>query len=161
MRVTKNFFKLQLRNLSNEIKNITDRNGFVESKNPEDQFWLTHHLVLIREFLIFSQNTVPEFLDNNIQKIGSIYKGLLFSNNYLPLFNGCKKRDTSEFNRFLKTKNYKFDKKTKAHSFLIAKIKKYEIALDANNPPSDLNSQNYQAGCLSFRIFIQWEKSYI
>ena len=151
-------FQTSIKNLSNEIKGIVDRNGFVESKNPEDQFWLTHHLVLIREFLIFSQNTVPEFLDHNIQKIGSSYKGLLFSNNFLPLFNGCKDRDTSEFNKFLKAKNYKFDKKTKAHSYLIAKVKKFEIALDANNPPSDLNSQNYQAGCLSFEFLYGGKK---
>ncbi len=151
-------FQTSIKSLSNEIKGIVDRNGFVESKNPEDQFWLIHHLVLTREFLIFSQNTVPEFLDYNIQKIGTNYKGLLFSNNFLPLFNGCKKRNTTEFNKFLKAKNYKFDRKTKAHSYLIAKVKKFEIALDANNPPSDLNSQNYQAGCLSFEFLYNGNK---
>mgnify|MGYP001373603243 CR=1 FL=1 len=151
-------FQISIKNLSNEIKNIIDRNGFVESKNPEDQFWLLHHLILIREFLIFSQNTVPEFLDLNIEKIGSNYKGLLFSNNSLPLFNGCKQRDTTEFNKFLKVKNYKFEKKTKTHAYLISKIKKYEIILDANNPPSDFNSKNYQAGCLSFEFLYSGKK---
>ena len=97
-------FQTSIKSLSNEIKGIADRNGFVESKNPEDQFWLIHHLVLIREFLIFSQNTVPEFLDHNIQKIGSNYKGLLFSNNFLPLFNGCKKETPQNLINFLKRK---------------------------------------------------------
>tara|TARA_E500000178_G_C16550767_1_gene542910 strand:- start:8 stop:517 length:510 start_codon:yes stop_codon:yes gene_type:complete len=106
-------FQSSIRGLSSEIKNIIDRNGFVESKNPEDQFWLLHHLILNREFLIFSQNTVPEFLDQYIQKIGSNFIGLIFSNNQLPLFNGCKQRDTSDFNKFLKAKNYKFEKKNK------------------------------------------------
>ena len=151
-------FQSSIRGLSSEIKNIIDRNGFVESKNPEDQFWLLHHLILNREFLIFSQNTVPEFLDQYIQKIGSNFIGLIFSNNQLPLFNGCKQRDTSDFNKFLKAKNYKFEKKTKTHSYLISKVKKFEIALDANNPPSDLNSQNYQAGCLSFEFLYNGKK---
>ena len=56
-------FQTSMKNLSNEIKNLIDRNGFVESKNPEDQFWLLHHIILIKEFLIFSQNNVPDFLD--------------------------------------------------------------------------------------------------
>ena len=151
-------FQNTIKNLSNEIKNIIDKNGFVESKNPEDQFWLLHHLILTREFLIFSQNTVPEFLDQNIQKIGDNYKSLLLSNNHLPLFNGAKNRDTLEFNKFLKAKNYKFEKKNKSHAYLISKIKKFEIALDANNPPTDLNSQNYQAGCLSFEFIYNGKK---
>ncbi len=151
-------FQNTIKNLSNEIKSIIDKNGFVESKNPEDQFWLLHHLILTREFLIFSQNTVPEFLDQNIQKIGDNYKGLLLSNNHLPLFNGAKNRDTLEFNKFLKAKNYKFEKKNKSHAYLISKIKKFEIALDANNPPTDLNSQNYQAGCLSFEFIYNGKK---
>ena len=104
-------FQITLENLSNELGKLIDRNGFVQSKNPEDQFWLLHHLVLVREFLIFSQNTVPEFLDNNIQKVGSNFKSLILSNNFLPLFNGENSRDTTEFNKFLKAKNYKFDKK--------------------------------------------------
>ncbi len=151
-------FQNTIKNLSNEIKSIIDKNGFVESKNPEDQFWLLHHLILTREFLIFSQNTVPEFLDQNIQKIGDNYKSLLLSNNHLPLFNGAKNRDTLEFNKFLKAKNYKFEKKNKSHAYLISKIKKFEIALDANNPPTDLNSQNYQAGCLSFEFIYNGKK---
>ena len=151
-------FQTSIKNLSNEIKYIIDRNGFVESKNPEDQFWLLHHLILVREFLIFSQNTVPEFLDLYIESIGSNYKSLLFTNNSLPLFNGCKQRDTSEFNKFLKAKNYKFEKKTKSHSYLISKVKKFEIVLDANDPPSDLNSKNYQAGCLSFEFLYGGKK---
>ena len=151
-------FQITLKNLSNELGKLIDRNGFVQSKNPEDQFWLLHHLVLVREFLIFSQNTVPEFLDNNIQKVGSNFKSLILSNNFLPLFNGAKSRDTTEFNKFLKAKNYKFDKKVKSHSYLSAKIKKYEIILDANDPPSDLNSQNYQAGCLSFEFIYNGAK---
>lgn len=145
-------FQTSIKNLSNEIKKIIDKNGFVESKNPEDQFWILHHLILIREFLIFSQNTVPEFLDQNIQKIGSIYKSLILSNNTLPLFNGSKNRNINDFEKFLKAKNYKFDKKNQAHFYLNSKSKKFEIILDANDPPSDLYSHKYQAGCLSFEF---------
>lgn len=151
-------FQSSIKNLSNEIKNIVDKNGFVQSKNPEDQFWVLHHLILVKEFLIFSQNTVPEFLDQQIQKVGSNYKGLVLSNDRLPLFNGAKDRNTFEFNKFLKIKNYKFDKKTTAHSYLISKTKKFEIALDANDPPSDLYSHNYQAGCLSFEFLYNGKK---
>ena len=72
-----------------------------------------------------------------------------------------KKLDLTDQNKvikFLKAKNYKFDKKTKTHSYLISKIKKFEIAVDANDPPSDLNSQNYQAGCLSFEFLYNGKK---
>ncbi len=151
-------FQTSMKNLSNEIKNLIDRNGFVESKNPEDQFWLLHHIILIKEFLIFSQNNVPDFLDEHLQNVGSNYKGIVLSNNNLPLFNGTKNKDMTEFNKFIKAKGYKFEKKTNTHFYLISKIKKFEIILDANNPPSDLNSQNYQAGCLSFEFFYNGKK---
>ena len=151
-------FQGSLKSLNVEIKSMIDKNGFVLSKDPEEQFWLLHHLFLIKEFLVFSQNTSPEFIDNLINQVGDNYKSLFYSNNNIPLFNGAKELNTENFNKLLKIKNYNFEKQNSFHFYLYSKIKKFELMLDANNPPPDFKSQNYQSGCLSFEFLYNGEK---
>ena len=151
-------FQVSLKNLNTEAKSMIDKNGFVLSKDPEEQFWLLHHLFIVKEFLIFSQNTSPEFIDNLIVSVGNNLLGLYYSNNEIPLFNGSKKLNIENFNKLLKLKNYNFEKKNITHSYLYTKIKKFELMMDANNPPPDFKSQNYQSGCLSFEFLYNGEK---
>ena len=115
-------------------------------------------LFLIKEFLVFSQNTSPEFIDNLINQVGDNYKSLFYSNNNMPLFNGAKELNTENFNKLLKIKNYNFEKQNSFHFYLYSKIKKFELMLDANNPPPDFKSQNYQSGCLSFEFLYNGKK---
>ena len=117
-------FQVSLKNLNTETKSMIDKNGFVLSKDPEEQFWLLHHLFIVKEFLIFSQNTSPEFIDNLIMSVGNNLLGLYYSNNEIPLFNGSKKLNIENFNKLLKLKNYNFEKKNITHSYLYTKIKK-------------------------------------
>ncbi len=151
-------FQSALKNLKKETNNILDSNGFVKNKNPKDQFWLLHHLVLAKEFLSFSQNTIPEFLEDHIEMIGSQYKTILIDNHQLPLFNGSKDKNCENFNKFLKLKNYNFSKNKPSHFYLTSKTKKFEIILDSNEPPGDFYSQDYQSGCLSFELLYGGKK---
>ena len=148
----KRLLETSLKNIQIQLKNILDKKGFVESKNIQDQFWLLHHLILIKESLLLSQNSVPEFIDEKIEKVGKIYNSLLYSNETIPLFNGAKYYNCSNFNNFIKSKGYKFIKDDNESHFLFGKTKKLEVLMDANDPPSDFNSNEYQAGCLSFEL---------
>ena len=85
---------------------MIDKNGFVLSKDPEEQFWLLHHLFLIKEFLVFSQNTSPEFIDNLINQVGDNYKSLFYSNNNIPLFNGANNIYTYNIYKSLNKESY-------------------------------------------------------
>jgi len=148
----KKFLENSLKNLQIQLKNILDKNGVVQSKNVQDQFWLLHHLILIRESLLLSQNPIPTFIDEKIEQIGKVYISLLYSNETIPLFNGAKYYNCSNFNNFIKSKGYKFYKDNNESHFLYGKTKKLEVMMDSNDPPSDLNSNEYQAGCLSFEL---------
>ena len=148
----KNLLESSLKKLNEQTKKLLDKKGFVESKSIEDQFWLLHHLVLIKESLKTSQNPIPETLEDTIEIVGKYFSSLLYSDNTIPLFNGAKHYDCSQFLSFLKLKGYKFDSENNDTHFLFGKIKKLEVMMDANNPPSDSYAQNYQAGCLSFEL---------
>ena len=141
-----------LKKLNDQIKDMLDKQGLIKSKNLEEQFWLLHHLIIIKESLRTSQNPVPETLEDFIEMIGKNFSSLLYSNNTLPLFNGAKHYDCSNFLQFIKLKGYKFHTDANNTNFLFGKIKKLEIIMDANNPPPDEFAQNYQAGSLSFEL---------
>lgn len=148
----KKLLETSLKKLSDQTREILDKRGFVRSKNIEDQFWLLHHLILIKESLKVSQNAIPETLEDHIEIVGKCFSSLVYSNNTIPLFNGSKHYDCSQFLNFLKIKGYKFDSDANDTDFLFGKIKKLELLMDANNPPSNSYAQNYQAGCLSFEL---------
>jgi len=148
----KKFTDSSIKILNNQLKNILDKKGFVETKNIQDQFWILHHLILIKESLYLAQYPIPEFLDERIEQLGKLYASLLYANDTIPLFNGAKYYDCSNFNQFIKSKGYKFVKDNNESHFLFGKIKKLEAIMDTNNPPSDFYSQDYQAGCLSFEM---------
>jgi uncharacterized heparinase superfamily protein len=58
----KKLLETSLKKLSDQTKEILDKRGFVRSKNIEDQFWLLHHLILIKESLKVSQNAIQKHL---------------------------------------------------------------------------------------------------
>ncbi len=119
----KKLLETSLKKLSDQTKEILDKRGFVRSKNIEDQFWLLHHLILIKESLKVSQNAIPETLEDHIEIVGKCFSSLLYSNNTIPLFNGSKHYDCSQFLNFLKIKGYKFDSDANDTDFLFGKIK--------------------------------------
>ena len=145
-------FRSSLNNLNEQIKDLLNKQGLVKSKNIEDQFWLLHHLILIKESLKLSQNQIPENLEDTIEIVGKHFSSLLYSDNTIPLFNGSKSFDCSNFLNFIKLKGYKFQKDCNDSNFLFGKVKKLELIMDTNYPPSDSHAQDYQAGCLSFEL---------
>jgi len=107
---------------------------------------------LIKESLKVSQNQIPERLEDTIEIVGKHFSSLLYSDNTIPLFNGSKSFDCSNFLNFIKLKGYKFQKDCDDTNFLFGKVKKLEVLMDTNYPPSDSHAQDYQAGCLSFEL---------
>ena len=105
----KKLFDSSLKKLNELVKELIDKKGLVRSKSIEDQFWLLHHLIAIKESLKISQNLVPETLEDNIEIVGKNFVSLLYTNNTIPLFNGSKFYDCSNFLKFIKLKGYKFD----------------------------------------------------
>ena len=148
----KKLLESSLKKLQDQTKDILDKKGFVKSRNIQDQFWMLHHLILIKESLKISQNPIPETLEDTIEIVGKHFSSLLYANNNVPLFNGAKEYDCTNFVQFLKLKGYKFNSENNETNFLFGKIKKLEVMMDANNPPHDAFAQNYQAGCLSFEL---------
>jgi len=100
----KKLFDSSLKKLNELVKELIDKKGLVKTKSIEDQFWLLHHLIAIKESLKVSQNLVPETLEENIEIIGKNFVSLLYSNNTIPLFNGSKFYDCSNFLKLIKLK---------------------------------------------------------
>ena len=147
-----------LKKLNELVKELIDKKGLVRSKSVEDQFWLLHHLIAIKESLKISQNLVPETLEDNIEIVGKNFVSLLYANNTIPLFNGSKFYDCSNFLKFIKLKGYKFDNSSNDTNFLFGKVNKLEVCMDTNSPPPDAHARHYQAGCLSFELLYNGTK---
>ena len=154
----KKLFDSSLKKLHELVKELIDKKGLVKSRSIEDQFWLLHHLIAIKESLKISQNLIPETLEDNIKIVGKNLISLLYANHTIPLFNGAKFYDCSNFLKLIKLKGYKFDDSSNETNFLFGQINKLEVCMDANSPPSDTHARHYQAGCLSFELLYNGTK---
>ena len=152
-------YKIGIKELEKIIKNYFDFNGFPKSRNPEEVFISIKYLILIREWFKEAQKPIPEFLNEIIQKCGSCYAMLSNTNKQFPLFNGATEINYKDYDAFLKTSKYKFASKNNDVADLI-KIKKQKIEffMDCGNPPPNIFSKNYQAGCLSFELISNKQK---
>ena len=147
-------YKAGIKELEKVIKNYFHEDGFPKSRNPEEVFVCTKYLILIREWFKESQQTIPDYLNDIIFKIGNCYAFLSCSNKQFPLFNGANEINYEDYNAFLKSLNYKFINKNNEFGNLIKiKKKKLELIMDCGNPPQENFIKNYQAGCLAIEIF--------
>ena len=152
-------YKIGIKELEKIIKNYFDSNGFPKSRNPEEVFVSIKYLILIREWFKEAQKPIPEFLNEIIQKCGSCYATLSNTNKQFPLFNGATEINYKDYDVFLKTSKYKFASKSNDVADLIKiKKKKIEFFMDCGNPPPNIFSKNYQAGCLSFELISNKQK---
>ena len=152
-------YKIGIKELEKIIKNYFDSNGFPKSRNPEEVFVSIKYLILIREWFKEAQKPIPEFLNEIIQKCGSCYAMLSNTNKQFPLFNGATEINYKDYDVFLKTSKYKFASKSNDVADLIKiKKKKIEFFMDCGNPPPNIFSKNYQAGCLSFELISNKQK---
>ena len=101
-------YETGIKELEKIIKNYFDEDGFPKSRNPEEVFISIKYLILIREWLKESQNPIPNFLNEIINKCGKCYAMLSCSNKQFPLFNGATEINYKDYDIFLKTLKYKF-----------------------------------------------------
>ena len=152
-------YKIGIKELEKVIKNYFDKDGFPKSRNPEDLFICIKYLVLIREWLKESQRSIPNFLNEVIQKCGNCYSILSSTNKQFPLFNGATEINHKDYDVFLKNLKYKFDSKNHEVADLIKiKKRKIEFFIDCGNPPANSFARYYQAGCLAFELISNKQK---
>ncbi len=146
-------YKYGMRELEKIIKNYFDEIGFPKSRNPEEVFISIKYLILIREWLKEAQKTIPDFLNEIIQKCGSCYAVLSCTNKQFPLFNGATEINHKDYDIFLKNLKYKFQNDNyKVADLIKVKKKKFEFFIDCGNPPPNNFAKYYQAGCLAFEL---------
>ena len=152
-------FKFGIKELEKIIKNYFDENGFPKSRNPEEVFICIKYLILVREWLKEAQKPIPDFLNDIISKCGNCYSLLSCTNKQFPLFNGSAEINCKDYDIFLKNLKYKFTNKNHEAADLIkVQKKKFELFIDCGNPPPNIFSKYYQAGCLSFEIISNKQK---
>ena len=152
-------YKIGIKELEKIVKNYFDDVGFPKSRNPEEVFICIKYLILIREWHKEAQRPIPDFLNDIIIKCGNCYALLSCSNKQFPLFNGSAEINCKDYDIFLKNLKYKFSNKNHEISDLI-KIKKnkFEFFIDCGNPPPNIFSKYYQAGCLAFELISNKQK---
>ncbi len=152
-------YKIGIKELEKVIKNYFDESGFPKSRNPEDVFICLKYLILIREWLKEGQKSIPDLLNDIIRRCGNCYTMLSYANKQFPLFNGATEINYKDYDTFLKNLKYKFTDKNYTIADLIKiKKKKFEFFIDCGNPPPNIYSKYYQAGCLAFELVSNKQK---
>jgi len=152
-------YKIGIKELEKVVNNYFDKTGFPKSRNPEEIFICIKYLILIREWFIEAQKSIPDFLNEIIRKCGNCYAMLSCTNKQFPLFNGATEISHKDYDIFLKTLKYKFiNKDHEIADFIKIKKKKFEFFIDCGNPPHNNFAKYYQAGCLSFELISNKQK---
>ncbi len=141
------------------INNNFDEEGFPLDRNPSNLLKFSKYLVIIKECIKDSQQYVPEYLENIIEKILNCLKSIQTPSEQIPLFNGTSEYELTEYFSYIEKLNYKIKKnKTNVGSIQIIKHKKHTIFLDIGSSPKKNFSRNYQSGPLSFEYFYGSDK---
>ena len=152
-------YKIGIKELKKITKNYFDDTGFPKSRNPEEVFICIKYLILIREWHKEAQRPIPDFLNEIISKCGNCYALLSCSNKQFPLFNGATEINYKDYDIFLKNLKYKFVNKNHEIADLIKiRKKKFEFFIDCGNPPPNIFTKYYQAGCLAFELISNRQK---
>ncbi len=152
-------FDLGIKELEKLVENFFDREGFPINRNPNDLIELSKYLILIKECIKDSQNYIPDYLDEIIEKNLTCLFSIKTSNNETPLFNGNTEGKVDEYFNYIKSLNYKLKKaKNLAGNIYILRNKKHNIFFDVGEPPKKKFSNNYQSGPLSFEYFVNENK---
>ena len=152
-------YKIGIKELEKVVNNYFDKTGFPKSRNPEEIFICIKYLILIREWFIEAQKSIPDFLNEIIRKCGNCYAILSCVNKQFPLFNGATEISHKDYDIFLKNLKYEFiNKDHEIAEFIKIKKKKFEFFIDCGNPPHNNFAKYYQAGCLSFELISNKQK---
>ena len=136
-----------------------DVSSFPKSRNLRQLVFYLKYIIVIRELLKESQNTIPEFLDETIFYLGKSYNLLCANKGNGMLFNGNFEEPNKEFDNYLNFHKYKFkDDTNETGGYVVLKNKKFLLAVDIGRSPDKKFSKDYQAGVLSFEFNFSGEK---
>ena len=155
----KNYLSNGLNLLKKIIKSSIDNQGFPNSRNIKHLSFYLKYFIVIREWFKESQNTVPEYIDENIYYLGLSYAFIWQNINHHILFNGNYISNNNEFDQYLKRFGYTFKNENKeVAGYAILKNKKIILAMDIGPSPIITQSNDYQSGALSFEIISSGKK---
>ena len=155
----KNYLSNGLNLLKKIIKSSIDNQGFPNSRNIKQVSFYLKYFIVIREWFKESQNTVPEYIDENIYYLGLSYAFIWQNINHHILFNGNYISNNNEFDQYLKRFGYTFKNENKeVAGYAILRNKKIVLAMDVGDSPKGHLSKNYQSGALSFEIISNEKK---
>ena len=155
----KNYLSNGLNLLKKIIKSSIDNQGFPNSRNIKHLSFYLKYFIVIREWFKESQNTVPEYIDENIYYLGLSYAFIWQNINHHILFNGNYISNNNEFDQYLKRFGYTFKNENKeVAGYAILKNKKIILAMDIGPSPIIAQSNDYQSGALSFEIISSGKK---
>ena len=144
-------YKLGLKELKSFIDRNFDNHGFPINRNFENLLTFVQYFILIKEWVKSAQETVPEYLEDIIEKNLICLNSLNNPSKKLPLFNGCTDRSLDNFFAYLEKLNYSLKKNLKSVGQVqIIKNKKTTLFFDSGEPPNYKVSKDYQSGPLSF-----------
>ena len=152
-------FDLANKELEKLIDNNFDNEGFPLDRNPINLLKFSKYLIIIKECIKDSQQYVPDYLENVIDKILNCLKSIQTPSNQIPLFNGASEYELNDYFNYIEKLNYKIKKnKTKSGGIQIMKYKKHTVFFDVGSSPKKNYSRSYQSGPLSFEYFYGEDK---
>ena len=145
------YYKIGLKELKKLTDNYFDANGFPINRNFENLLTFVQYFILIKEWIKSAQETVPEHLEDIIEKNLICLNSLNNPSKKLPLFNGSTDRSLNNFFNYLDKLNYSLKKNLKSVGQVqIVKNNKTILYFDSGEPPNYKVSKDYQSGPLSF-----------
>jgi len=152
-------FQISIKELEKLVRNYFDKDGFPNTRSPNDLIFFTKYLILCKECIKDAQQYVPEFLEEIIKKNLSCIKYILTPNDQVPLFNGGTEKDLRELNKFIDD----FDNISKNRNNTVGGIQKLKfknscVFFDIGEPPDKGFSKSYQSGPLSFEYYLDGMK---
>ena len=152
-------YKQSIKELEKLVKFFFDKDGFPVNRNLNDLIKFSKFLVLIKECIKDSQEYIPDFLDDIIEKNLNCIKSVITPNSQIPLFNGATEQSFDEYLKYVEQLGYGFSKsKLKTGDIQIIKNKKHIIYFDVGSTPKKNFSKCYQSGPLSFEYFFNEQK---
>ncbi len=146
-----NNYKQGLKELENFIEYTFDKSGFPKNRNFENLVTYLQYFILVKEWMKSGQETVPENLEEIIEKNLVCLNSLDNPLKKLPLFNGSTEKNLENFLEYLHKLNYLPKKNLKSVGQIqIVKNKKSTLYFDSGSPPLQTLSKDYQSGPLSF-----------
>ena len=147
----------------NFLKKITkysiNNQGYLKSRDIQQQIFYLKYFILIREWFKESQVETPEYLDEAIYFLGQAYAYFWQNTKVNLLFNGNNNSNHLDFDNYLKRLGYKFKNDKKDYcGYTILQNKKICLAMDTGSSPDFKHSRNYQSGALSFELISNGKK---